>query len=132
MHAEPNARPNLDVVCDAKCICEKGFTRLLLFEKHLKACQTKKDWEKQGLDENQIQIIGLVHHLHDQASKQVDQELGIGRGHKRKQQLTDKDEHVDRRCTERTQEPDTNASTGGEHEPEQGKDEVDTLREFIV
>ena len=71
-------------VCDAKCVCEKGVTRLLSFEKHLETCQTEKDQEKQGLDEKQIKIIILVHYLGDQASKQVDQELGIGRGHKHK------------------------------------------------
>ena len=58
----------------------EGFNRLHKFRDHLKNCKTEKNREKQGLDEKQIQIIGLVRHLRDQASKQVDQELGLVQG----------------------------------------------------
>ncbi|KAI9770683.1 MAG: hypothetical protein M1839_003067 [Geoglossum umbratile] len=127
-------KPNLDVVCNANCVCGTGFTRLLPFEKHLRTCQTKKDQEKQGLDEKQIQILGLVRLLRDQASRQVDQELGIVRGNRGRQQLTackesrgDKDERVEGGYTEPMQGPGANASTGDEHELERGREQVDTL-----
>ena len=77
--------------------------------------------------------------LRDQASKQVDQELGIVRGNRGRQQLTackesrgDKDERVEGGYIEPMQEPGANTSTGDEHELERGRDQVDTLREFIV
>ncbi|KAI9761348.1 MAG: hypothetical protein M1840_001972 [Geoglossum simile] len=118
---------NLDVVCDAKCVCGKGFTHLLLFKRHLKTCQTKKDGEKHSLNEKQIQIIELVHHLRDQASKQINQELEIRRGHKCKQELTACKEHAERGYREPMQEPGMNTGTGDEYELERERDEVDTL-----
>ena len=114
-----------------KCVYRKGFTCLLPFKKHLRTCQAKKDQEKQErpLDEKQIQIIGLLRHLRDKASKKVDQELGIVRGRGRRQQLTAGKEP---RCGSDDDEIVEGGCAGDEHELERGKGEAVTLREFIV